>query len=206
MLKFDSFGLVPAVVQHASTGQVLTIAFMNEEALRRTIAGPDVWFYSRSRKSLWHKGETSGNFLKVQEVIADCDADAVLVRALPTGPACHTGKESCFHSPLSGEAALAGSERTPGPGILSELADVIADRHAHPSPGSYTAKMFAEGTPRVAQKVIEEAGEAAIAALTQPKERLAGETADLFYHTLVLLQACGVAPDDVWRETQHRRK
>ena len=106
MVKFDDRGLIPALVQDASTGDVLTLAYMNEEALRRSLAGPDVWFYSRSRAELWHKGETSGNYLKVKEIIADCDADAVLVKVEPTGPACHTGKESCFESPLRGSRSV----------------------------------------------------------------------------------------------------
>ena len=206
MVKFDDRGLIPAVVQDAKTGRVLTVAYMNEEALRRTLEGPDTWFYSRSRKGLWHKGETSGNFLRVQEVITDCDSDAVLVKVEPTGPACHTGKETCFHNPVGGADELAGSERAAGPGVMAALADVIESRQTNPPPGSYTARLIEEGVPRVAQKVIEEAGEAAIAALTEPKKRLAAETADVFYHALVLLAAAGVSLEDVWRELERRRK
>jgi phosphoribosyl-ATP pyrophosphohydrolase/phosphoribosyl-AMP cyclohydrolase len=205
MVKFDDRGLVPAVVQDASSGRVLTLAYMNEEALRRTIAGPDVWFYSRSRKGLWHKGETSGSYLKVREVAADCDSDAVLVKAISTGPACHTGAESCFHNAVEGAAAPGAVEQAAGPGVLADLSAVIAERRASPPAGSYSAKLFAEGAPRIAQKVVEEAGETALAAVTDPK-RLASETADLFYHALVLLEAAGVSPNDVWRELQSRRK
>lgn len=206
MVKFDDRGLIPAIVQDAATGQVLTLGYMNEEALRRTLEGPDVWFYSRSRRALWHKGETSGNHLKVREVAADCDGDAVLVKVAPTGPACHTGQTSCFHNPVNGTGVLAESERSIGPGVLAELAEVIAQRKADPRPGSYTSKLFAEGTPRVAQKVVEEAGEAAIAAVTEPGERLASEMADVLYHALVLLSASGVSLDEVWKELARRRK
>jgi phosphoribosyl-ATP pyrophosphohydrolase/phosphoribosyl-AMP cyclohydrolase len=205
MLKFDDRGLVPAVVQDASTGQVLTVAYMNEEALRRTLAGPDVWFYSRSRKVLWHKGETSGSFLRVREVAADCDGDAVLVKAEPVGPACHTGQASCFHNPATDAGALVDAQHAAGPGMLADLADVIEQRRVDPPPGSYTARLFEEGAPRIAQKVVEEAGEAAIAAVTA-KHRLAAGMADLFYHGLVLLAASGVSPDEVWQELARRRK
>lgn len=206
MVKFDDRGLIPAIVQDIATGQALTLGYMNEEALRRTLEGPDVWFYSRSRKALWHKGETSGNYLKVKEVIADCDGDALLVRVAPTGPACHTGKASCFHSPVNGTGAVTESARSTGPGVLAELADVIEQRKAAPQAGSYTSRLLAEGTPRVAQKVVEEAGEAAIAAVTEPGKRLASEMADLLYHSLVLLAATGVSLDEVWKELALRRK
>jgi phosphoribosyl-ATP pyrophosphohydrolase/phosphoribosyl-AMP cyclohydrolase len=206
MVKFDDRGLIPAVVQDASSGTVLTVAFMNEEALLRTLEGPDVWFYSRSRGGMWHKGETSGNYLKVREVLADCDGDAVLVKADPTGPACHTGQTSCFHNPIVGTGGIASSERATGPGILAELAEIIERRKSDPPPGSYTARLFGEGTPRIAQKVVEEAGETAIAAVTEPKERLAAEMADVLYHALVLLSASGVPLDEVWKELARRRK
>jgi phosphoribosyl-ATP pyrophosphohydrolase/phosphoribosyl-AMP cyclohydrolase len=206
MVKFDDRGLLPAIIQDVATGQVLTLAYMNEEALRRTLEGPDVWFYSRSRGSLWHKGETSGNYLKVREVLLDCDGDAIVVKAEPVGPACHTGQESCFHNPVTDARSLGKPERAQGPGVLGVLADIIESRKMAPPPGSYTAKLFEQGVPRIAQKVIEEAGEAAIAALTEPRERLAEETADAFYHALVLLSATGVPVEDLWKELQKRRK
>ncbi len=205
MLKFDDKGLVPVVVQDASTGQVLTLAYMNDEALKRTLAGPDVWFYSRSRGTLWHKGETSGNFLRRREVIADCDSDAVLVKVEPTGPACHTGKTTCFHTPLGDTHPPVSPPSSHGVGAIAELAEVIADRRANPTPGSYTSKLFADGTTRIAQKVVEEAGETALAAVTD-KSSLASEVADLLYHTIVLLESAGVPVDDVWQELGRRRK
>jgi phosphoribosyl-ATP pyrophosphohydrolase/phosphoribosyl-AMP cyclohydrolase len=204
LVKFDERGLVPAIVQDASSGKVLTLAYMNAEALRRTIKGPDVWFYSRSRQELWHKGETSGNYLRVRQVTADCDSDSVLVSADPVGPTCHTGRETCFHNPLS-ELRDGNSAQTPGPEILGELAAVVHARRVKPVEGSYTSKLLSEGLPRVAQKVVEEAGETAIAAVARPAD-LAAETADLIYHALVLLEAAGVQPDAVWKVLAERRK
>ena len=205
MVKFDDRGLIPAVVQDASTGAVLTLAFMNEEALRRTLAGPDVWFYSRSRAELWHKGETSGNYLKVKEVITDCDADAVLVKVEPTGPACHTGSESCFCSSLDSPDALEDAVQSAGPGVLVELMDIIEQRKRDRPEGSYTTRLFDEGTPRIAQKVAEESGEVVIAALTGSKQETAAEASDLLYHLLVLLSARDVPLEEVWEQLRERR-
>ncbi len=208
MFRFDDRGLIPAVVQDAGTGRVLTLAYMNREALERTLRGPDVWFYSRSRAELWHKGETSGNYLKVDEVVPDCDGDAVLVKVNPTGPACHTGEESCFYSPAASEGTLEQPDamtQAIGPGVLAELYAVIEDRRRQRPEGSYTTRLFEEGVPRIAQKVVEEAGEVAIAALTKPQEELASELSDALYHALVLLSATGVSPDAVWTELQRRR-
>ncbi len=204
MVRFNDRGLIPAVVQDAGTGEVLTLAYMNDEALQKTLAGPDVWFYSRSRRELWHKGSTSGNYLKVRSVIADCDGDAVLVKADPTGAACHTGEQSCFHRLLEspGEDATADA----GPGILEELFDVIEQRGKSPVEGSYTSSLFASGRERIAQKVIEEAGETALAGMVGDRERLAAELADLLYHCMVMLSASGASPDMVWKELRARRK
>ena len=205
MVKFDDRGLVPAIVQDASTGAVLTLAYMNEEALRRTIAGPDVWFYSRSRSELWHKGATSGNYLKVKEIIADCDADAILVRVEPTGPACHMGTDSCFVIPLDRPDALEDIEQSAGPGVLAELMDVIQQRKRDRPEGSYTTRLFDEGKPRIAQKVAEESGEVVIAALTGSRQETAAEASDLIYHLLVLLSASDVQIETVWEQLRERR-
>ena len=202
MLSFDDRGLIPAVVQDATTHQVLTLAYMDAEALRRTLEGPDVWFYSRSRRALWHKGETSGNYMKVKSVTADCDGDSLLVQVEPAGPACHTGDTSCFHDP---DVTGTDAKQAPGPGVLARLFDVIEDRRQNPVPGSYTAKLFAEGRDRIAQKVIEEAGETAIAGLRDDGKRLTEEMADLFYNVLVLMSAAGLNPDEVWAELGRRR-
>ena len=210
MARFSDRGLIPAIVQDADTGRVLTLAYMNEEALRRTLKGPDVWFYSRSRQELWHKGATSGNYLKVQSAALDCYGNAILVQAKPTGPACHTGNESCFFTKIPDAGTEASetpeAEYIDGPGVLTELLDVIEDRRRNPREGSYTGSLLAEGAERVAQKVVEEAGETAIAAVgDRAPERLPQEVADLLYHALVLLSAAGVSPDTVWRELRARR-
>ena len=211
MVRFNDRGLIPAIIQDADSGRVLTLAYMNEEALRRTLEGPDVWFYSRSRRKLWHKGETSGNYLRVQSAALDCDGDAILVQVRPTGPACHTGHESCFFNEMPPAGAEASkpleAEYGSGPGVLSEISDVIEDRRRSPASGSYTASLLEGGVERVAQKVVEEAGEVVIAAVSDLETtRLAPEVADLFYHTLVLLSAADVSPDAVWDELRARRK
>ena len=204
MVKFDDRGLIPALIQDASTGDVLTLAYMNEEGLRRSLAGPDVWFFSRSRAELWHKGETSGNYLKVKEIIADCDADAVLVKVEPTGPACHTGKVSCFDTRLNGPEALS-VERRAGPGVLAELMDVIEQRKRDRPKGSYTTRLFDGGAPLIGQKVIEESGEVVISALTGSPQETAAEASDLIYHLLVLLSASDVPMEQVWEQLLERR-
>ncbi|MBT3943689.1 MAG: bifunctional phosphoribosyl-AMP cyclohydrolase/phosphoribosyl-ATP diphosphatase HisIE [Chloroflexi bacterium] len=205
-LTFDDRGMIPAIVQDAGDGRVLTLAYMDAEALRRTIEGPDVWFYSRSRQELWHKGETSGNFLKVRSVSLDCDGDAVVVKADPVGPACHTGETSCFHTDLDADAvAQAESVERIGPGELAQLFAVIEDRKANPSESSYTSELFRDGVDRIAQKVVEEAGESAIAGVRGNHERIASEVADMLYHTLVLMSATELPPDAVWTELRARR-
>ena len=187
-----SGGLVPAVVQDAGTGAVLMLGYMNAEALERTRTEGVVTFFSRSKGRLWTKGETSGNRLLVVEVRTDCDEDAILVRANPEGPTCHTGTRSCFVAP-TGE-------------VLERLELVIAGRRGAPPESSYTARLLAEGLPRIAQKVGEEATETVVAALAEDDGKLAGEAADLVYHLLVLLQARGLGLRNVVEvlEARHR--
>ena len=208
MIQFNDRGWIPAIVQDAESGRVLMHAYMNEEALQRTLEGPDAWFYSRSRQELWHKGETSGNFMKVVEVQHDCDSDAVLVKVDPVGPACHTGAESCFDAGVLGPGSLAatGAATRPGPGILAELFEVIKQRAEEKPEGSYTAELLESGTGRVAQKVVEEAGEVAIASVSRTGDEIADETADLFYHSMVLLASTGVPADKVWEVLAKRRR
>ncbi len=208
MIQFNDRGLIPAIVQDAESGRVLMHAYMNEEALRRTLEGPDAWFYSRSRKQLWHKGETSGNFLKVVAVQHDCDDDAVLVSVDPVGPACHTGLESCFDSGTleAGSVEAEGTATRPGPGVLTDLIEVIRQRAEEKPEGSYTAELLAAGTSRVAQKVGEEAVEVVIASVSQTGDDLAREMADLLYHAMVLLASTGVPADRVWEELAERRR
>lgn len=190
-LKFDERGLLPVVVQDVGTGAVLMLAYANREAVERTLATCQAHFWSRSRQALWRKGETSGHTLQVVEVVPDCDGDALLVRAHPAGPACHRGTRTCF-------------EPNPARLELGWLAAVIKDRRGADPETSYTAHLLAEGIERIAQKVGEEGVEAAIAAVAGRREALVGEAADLLYHLLVLLEACGADPEDVSSELLRR--
>jgi phosphoribosyl-AMP cyclohydrolase / phosphoribosyl-ATP pyrophosphohydrolase len=203
-IRFDENGLVPVIAQDAGTGQVLTLAYANREALQRTLSGGEAVYYSRSRKELWRKGETSGNTQSVVEVRVDCDGDALLYRVEPSGPACHTGERSCFFTPLAGEGVAAGESGASGSfgAMVEMLAGTIAQRHREMPEGSYTAKLLAGGTPRVAQKVGEEAVEVVVAALRG--EELAQEAADLVYHLLVLLEERGVGTEEVARVLRDR--
>jgi phosphoribosyl-ATP pyrophosphohydrolase/phosphoribosyl-AMP cyclohydrolase len=207
MIQFDDRGLLAVIVQDADSGRVLMHAYMNEEALKRTLEGPDAWFYSRSRQELWHKGATSGNFLKVVEVQQDCDGDAIVVQVNPAGPACHTGAESCFDSGVLDAALLEadGSTEKLGPGVLQELLDVINQRVSEKPEGSYTVSLIEEGPGRVAQKVVEEAGETAIASVSQTHDDVANEMGDLLYHCMVLLASLKMPVDMVWEVLAKRR-
>ncbi len=203
-VKLNEQGLLPAIAQDANTGQVLMLGYMNPGSLKRTVEGTQVWFYSRSREDLWHKGEISGNYLNLKEAWLDCDNDTILLKVEPDGPACHTGETSCFFNLLEGLPEEYETTET-GPGILSELYAVIQDRQREMPQGSYTAKLLEEGVARIAQKVIEEAGETAIAGAINDTEGLPGEVADLLYHTLVLMAASGVKPQQVWDVLRERR-
>jgi phosphoribosyl-ATP pyrophosphohydrolase/phosphoribosyl-AMP cyclohydrolase len=204
-IKLNEKGLVPAIAQDANTGQVLMLGYMNPGSLKRTVEGGQVWFYSRSQEDLWHKGEVSGNYLNLREAWVDCDADTILLKVQPDGPACHTGETSCFFTHIEGlpeEYQVTES----GPGILDELFAVIRDRQREQPEGSYTTKLLQEGVGRIAQKVIEEAAETAIAAVQGDQESLPAEVADLMYHALVLLASAGVKPSAVWEELRKRRR
>lgn len=191
-----SNGLLPAIVQHASTGAVLMLAYMNREALRATLDRQRAVFFSRSRQRLWEKGETSGNTLQVLEVRVDCDRDTLLVSALPAGPVCHQGTATCF-----GEETGSDAERL---AFLAQLEQIIAERIAGNPDGSYTAALYASGVRRMAQKVGEEGLEVALAAAGEPDEQLIGESADLLYHLLVLLRSRNLRLQDVVIELRER--
>jgi len=193
-IRFDERGLVPAVLQDAASGEVLMVAWMNEEALRRTQETGQVHFWSRSRQALWHKGATSGNLMNVREIRVDCDADTLLLKVDPAGPACHTGERSCFH------------RRLQPPTVLQTLFATILDRQANRPPGSYTAYLLDAGEDEVLKKIGEEAMEVILAAKGQGDERLVAEVADLFYHLLVLLAARGLTLADVEAELVRRRR
>ena len=203
-VEFDQNGLVPVVAQDAATGDVLTLAYANREALEKTLSSGEAHYYSRSRSELWRKGATSGNTQRVVEVRLDCDGDALLYRVEPRGPACHTGESSCFYTTLAGEGVgISPADHDVGFGTMIErLAGTIAQRHREMPEGSYTAGLIQQGTDRLAQKVGEEAVEVVVAALAD--ERLAEETADLVYHLLVLLEERGVGLEDVARVLHDR--
>ena len=204
-IKLNEQGLVPAIAQDINTGQVLMLGYMNPGSMKRTVEGVQVWFYSRSREDLWHKGEVSGNYLNLREAWLDCDGDTILLKVDPDGPTCHTGEVSCFFNKL--ESLPEEYEDTDvGPGILSELYALVQDRQQEMPEGSYTVKLLQEGVGRIAQKVVEEAGEAAIAAAQGDTEHLPEEVADLLYHTMVLMAASGVKPEQVWSELRNRRQ
>ena len=203
-LKLNEQGLIPAIAQDADTGRVLMLGYMNPGSLKRTVDGVQVWFYSRSREDLWHKGEVSGNYLNLREAYADCDGDTLLLKVDPDGPTCHTGEVSCFASVLEGMPE--GFQRTDdGSGILEELFALVQDRKREMPEGSYTTRLLEEGVGRIAQKVIEEAGETAIAAAQGEADRLPEEAADLLYHLLVLLAASDATPKQVWARLRERR-
>jgi phosphoribosyl-ATP pyrophosphohydrolase/phosphoribosyl-AMP cyclohydrolase len=204
-VKLNEKGLVPAIAQDINTGQVLMLGYMNPGSLKRTVEGGQVWFYSRSQEDLWHKGEISGNYLNLREAWVDCDADTILLKVQPDGPTCHTGERSCFFTPMESLPDEYESTES-GPGVLEELFAVIRDRQRELPEGSYTTRLLQDGVARIAQKVIEEAGETAIAAVQGDQDHLPKEVADLLYHTLVLLAAADVRPSAVWEELQKRRK
>lgn len=194
MIDFQKLnGLVPAIVQDAHTLKVLMLGFMNEEAYQKTVDTGLVTFYSRTRKTLWTKGETSGNTLKVVEILNDCDQDTLLIKAIPAGPVCHTGADTCWN------------ERNENPvQFLVELQRFIEHRHEEMPEGSYTTSLFRDGCHRMAQKVGEEALEAVIEAVAGNDERLVYEASDMLYHLIVLLTSKGLSIEDLARELQVR--
>ena len=234
MLQFDANGLIPAIVQDANTRQVLMLGYMNAEALRRTVASGQVWFWSRSRGQLWHKGETSGNFLNLRGVRVDCDGDALLVEAEPVGPTCHTGAVSCFFDELPAEIAgpAPAAVQSPAPAeagspapaaavdsaataegasaldgrTVEALFAVIEERQRLRPEGSYVSKLLDAGVDRIAKKIGEEATEVVIAAKNGDHGEITWEVADLWFHSLVLLASSGLRPADIWRELDRRRR
>jgi phosphoribosyl-ATP pyrophosphohydrolase/phosphoribosyl-AMP cyclohydrolase len=189
--KMDN--LMPAIIQHHATGAVLMQGYMNQESLEQTLITGKATFFSRSKQALWVKGETSGNFLNVKQVVTDCDLDSLLIACDPIGPSCHLGTESCFPE-----------QKLSQQNFLSQLEQVIASRKNDSPEESYTARLLSKGTTKVAQKVGEEGVEVALAAVAETKEDLLGECADLFYHTLVLLQDKNVQLSEVMTVLQQR--
>jgi len=199
-MKFSDFkldktgdGLLPVIIQDATTLKVLMLGYMNEEAFEKSAAEGRVTFWSRSRQALWTKGETSGNFLHIVEMFADCDNDTLLIKARPDGPTCHRGTTSCFDTPED-------------EGFIRTLADVVRDRHAKMPEGSYTTKLFIKGPKIIGKKVGEEAVEAVIEAVDGNRDRFVYEASDLIYHLLVLLEQQGVSLSDLERELALRHR
>lgn len=195
-IDFEKYaaGLAPAIVQDAETGKVLMLGFMNREAFEITHKTLRATFFSRSRRKLWTKGETSGNFLEVREILIDCDADTILIKANPAGAVCHTGAETCFN------------ETNENANFLFELEKIISDRKENPDNDSYTSKLFAKGLNKIAQKVGEEAVELVIEAKDDDDELFKAEAADLLYHTLVLFAEKNIALKDVLETLKQRRR
>ena len=199
-MKFTDFkldktgdGLLPVIIQDACTLKVLMLGYMNEEAFDKTVASGLVTFWSRSRQALWTKGETSGNYLHVVEMFADCDADTLLIKARPDGPTCHRGTPACFDTPED-------------EGFIRTLQAVIAGRHAQMPDGSYTTKLFIQGPQVIGKKVLEEAGEAVIEAVDGQRDRFIYEASDLIYHLLVLLEQQGVSLAELEHELALRHR
>lgn len=188
-------GLVPAIIQDADTNRVLMLGYMNEEAYEKTIKENKVTFFSRSRQCLWTKGETSGNYLILKDILIDCDQDTLLIKAHPMGPVCHTGNDTCFFE-----------RNRSGIDFLLQLEQLISERKKIMPNNSYTVNLFRKGIKRIAQKVGEEAFETVIEAVSHNKERLAEETADLIYHLLVMLQVEDVKLSDVVTVLKNRYK
>jgi len=200
-IKYDANGLVPAIVQDFKTGEVLMLAYMNSESLKKTVETGRTWFYSRSRQSLWNKGETSGNFQSVKNMYFDCDADSILIQVEQIGPACHTGSRSCFFN------KLVESDETPAEaGIMGRLYELITERKSNPVEGSYTNYLFDKGIDKILKKVGEEASEVIIGAKNSDKGETVYEISDLVYHLLVLMVEMGIEIDDIKKELDKRHK
>ena len=206
-LKFDEKGLLPAVLQDWRDGTVLMIAYMNREALEKTLETGVAHFWSRSRQGLWEKGATSGNRQRVREVFVDCDRDALVLAVTPDGPACHTGERSCFFSRLSDLVeSCEGQPKTTEAhgGVLDRVYETILDRKRCPTAGSYVASLFAAGQDKILKKVTEEAGEVILASKGRKREEIVHESADLLFHLLVALGYHEIPPTEVYQELARR--
>jgi phosphoribosyl-ATP pyrophosphohydrolase/phosphoribosyl-AMP cyclohydrolase len=210
-LKYDERGLIPIVIQDAATREVLTVAYMNAESLRRTLEAGETWFWSRSREKLWHKGETSGHTQRVRSIIADCDRDALVALVEPSGPACHTGERTCFHNQIeNANFILPGIEPDRPQEIhalgatLEKLYALIESRRRERPKGSYTTYLFEQGLDKILKKVGEESAETIIAAKNEDGPAFVAEVSDLLYHLLVLLVECGIKLEEVEAELTGR--
>ncbi len=201
-LKFDSQGLIPAIIQDAETKEVLTLAYMNEESFQKSIETGETWFYSRSRQELWHKGATSGHTQRIQSISYDCDQDALVVLVNPTGPACHNGTTSCFTEVIYKNEKVEKAKENGS--FLFQLEKLIAQRQQEMPEGSYTTYLFEKGVDKILKKVGEEAAEVIIAAKNRDHDELTWESADLLFHLLVLLKEQNVPLANVIAVLQER--
>ncbi len=204
-IKFDEKGLVPAVIQDAADGRVLMVAYMNRESLEKTVETGQTWFFSRSRQKLWNKGETSGNRQEVKEILVDCDADTLLIKVKPMGPACHTGNPTCFYRAAGEGGELKEYEAPATSAILDEVYAVVKDRMENPKEGSYTNYLLDTGIDKILKKVGEECSETIIAAKNDEPSEIALETSDLLYHLIVMIAERGMTMEDIYAELKHRR-
>jgi phosphoribosyl-AMP cyclohydrolase / phosphoribosyl-ATP pyrophosphohydrolase len=208
-IKFDEQGLVPVVVQDANTLEVLTLAYMNAASLKQTIETKETWFWSRSRSSLWHKGETSGHTQRVTNIVVDCDRDALTVLVIPNGPACHTGARSCFHNTLQkgeGLSEQAREAKSDFGAVLDDLYALIESRKRDRPDGSYTTYLFDQGLDKILKKIGEETSETIIAAKNEDPNALVKEVSDLLYHLVVLMVERGLTLDQIRSELISRGK
>lgn len=202
-IKFNEAGLIPAIVQDINTGKILMQAYMNKESLEKTLQEGIAYYYSRSRKMLWKKGETSGNIQKVKEIYLDCDMDSLILKVEALGPACHTGKESCFYRKIDKELNVIEAEPEGHDGILSKLYSIVSERKANPKNGSYTNYLFDKGLDKILKKVGEETAEVLIAAKNNNQE-LKYEIADLLFHLSVLMVEKGLTLEEIRDELRLR--
>jgi phosphoribosyl-ATP pyrophosphohydrolase/phosphoribosyl-AMP cyclohydrolase len=210
-IQWDAQGLIPAIVQDAASKDVLTLAYMNAESLKLTIESGETWFWSRSRNELWHKGATSGHTQKVKSLAYDCDADTILLKVIPNGPACHTGKQGCFFNEVQLQADASATAPTSATllstdrfAILSTLEATIAQRDAERPEGAYTTYLFEKGIDKILKKVGEETAEVIIAAKNHDQQELRYEASDLIFHLMVLLREEKLSLDEVMVELDNR--
>ena len=207
-LKYNQEGLIPAIVQEIATGKVLMLAYMNQKSLKQTINTGQTCFYSRSRKELWVKGETSGNIQKVKQILVDCDCDTLLIKVEQQGVACHTGSYSCFYRDVEGtKISVDKADDNPNKtDILNELMEVFEERKSNPNLDSYVCKLWSSPGEKMPKKIAEEAAEVLIALKDEDREQIVYETADLWFHTLVALFYYGIKYQDVLEELKRRRQ
>tara|TARA_B100000676_G_C18010079_1_gene806153 strand:- start:898 stop:1488 length:591 start_codon:yes stop_codon:yes gene_type:complete len=192
MSENNNLKLIPAIIQDHQTLNVLMLGYMNQESIDLTLKTKKIWFYSRSRNKLWQKGETSGNFLNLKQLVYDCDKDAILATAIPDGPTCHNGTYSCFH------------DLDTNHNFLYKLINIINQRNTDSKKDSYTSNLLHNGIPKIAQKIVEEAGELSIASLGDDKKEMIYEFADLLFHMLVLLEKTEINIEEIWNELASR--